>query len=275
MSKDPKSNDYVPVSEWPDAESWTAGFDEYLMPRSYELANQQFMLIFENGMRIMHSFRDAKVLTWKIEESGQSGLIVDSSGTQEYKAFEVRPKVFFIDFYKEKYEENVSLVLNTITGQVICGISGFYDREGKRRTKTTFLNARMENHSNAKSFQPTDALVGKHILYRYTPRDWYEHIYLNRGTFTWHCVAGTEKGLADTEPTKVLELGEDLYMLFWTETVMPVESFIVVDLQQMRSTGRFFCWDLKAKRMVHKVFGSHANILAESTIDKVLASLSN
>lgn len=275
MSKDPKGNDYVPVSEWPDSETWTAGFDEYLMPQSYELANREFLLIFENGLHIVHNFQDSKNLTWNIEESGQSGLVVGSSGTQEYMAFEVRPKVFFVDFYKKEYEENVSLVLNTITGQVICGISGFYDRDGERRTKTTFLNARIDSHGHAKPFPLTDALVGKHILYRYTPRDWYEHIYLNRGTFTWHCVDGTEKGLADTEPTKVLDLGEDLYMLFWSETVMPVESLIVVDLQQMRSTGRFFCWDLKPKRMVHKVFGSHATILAESRIDKVLASLSN
>lgn len=275
MSKDPKGNDYVPISEWPDSETWTAGFDEYLMPQSYELANREFLLIFENGLRIMHNFQDSKILTWNIEESGQSGLVVGSSGTQEYMAFEVRPKVFFVDFYKKEYEENVSLVLNTITGQVICSISGFYDRDGERRTKTTFLNARIDSHGHVKPFPSTDALVGKHILYRYTPRDWYEHIYLNRGTFTWHCVDGTEKGLADTEPTKVLDLGEDLYMLFWSETVMPVESFIVVDLQQMRSTGRFFCWDLKPKRMVHKVFGSHATILAESRIDKVLASLSN
>lgn len=36
-------------------------------------------------------------------------------------------------------------------------------------------------------------------------------------------------------------------MLFWSEIVMPVESFIVVDLEQMRSTGRSFYWDVKAQ----------------------------
>jgi hypothetical protein len=63
-------------------------------------------------------------------------------------------------------------------------------------------------------------------------------------------------------------------MLFWSETVMPVESFIVVDLEQMRSTGRFFCLDVKPKRMVRQVLGSYVIILAESSIDKVVASLS-
>lgn len=270
---DPKSLEYVPVSEWPDTEAWTAGFDEHLMPQSYDLAGQKIKIIFDNGMRIMHNFQNGTTLTWEIEDSDQPHEGPSSSGTQEYKAFEVRSKVFFVDFYKPEYEELVSMVLNTTTGQVICGISGFYDRQGERRTKTTFLNARIDGFDDAKPFPPTDALVGKHILYRYTARDWYEHIYLNRGTFTWHCLDGTEKGLADTEPTKVLELGEKLYMLFWSETVMPVESFIVVDLEQMRSTGRFFCWDVKPKQMVRQVFGSYATILAESSIDKVLASM--
>lgn len=97
--------------------------------------------------------------------------------------------------------------------------------------------------------------------------------YLNRGTFTWHYVDGPEKGLADTELTKVLALGEELYLLFWTETVMPIESVMVVDLKLMRSTGRFFCWDPKAERMVHKVFGYYATIPAESNLESVLASL--
>jgi len=64
-------------------------------------------------------------------------------------------------------------------------------------------------------------------------------------------------------------------MLFWSEIVMPVESFIVVDLAQMRSTGRFrFCWDVMQKRIVRQVFGSHATILTESSIDEVVSSLS-
>lgn len=90
----------------------------------------------------------------------------------------------------------------------------------------------------------------------------------------WHYLDGTEKGLVDTEPTKVLELGRELYMLFWSEIVMPVESFIAADLEQMHSTGRFFCWDVKPKRIVRQVFGSYATILAESSIDEVVASLS-
>lgn len=273
MSKDAYTNDYVPVSEWPNAEAWTDGFDEYLMPQSDELANKTVLLVFEDDARVLHTFHDASFLTWQVREQGQLFKNGATSGTPGYKAFQVRPDIFLIDFYKPEHEEEVTLVLNFATGQAICTISGFYGRIGERRTKTTFLNAHIDSHHNVKPFEQTSALVGKHILYRYTPRDCYEHVYLNRGTFTWHCVDGAEKGLADTEQTKVLALGEELYLLFWTETVMPIESVVVVDLKQMRSTGRFFCWDPKSQRMVHKVFGSYATILAESNLESVLASL--
>ncbi|KUL89371.1 hypothetical protein ZTR_03635 [Talaromyces verruculosus] len=214
MSKDTYINDYVPVSEWPNAEAWTDGFDEYLMPQSDELANKTVLLVFEDEPRVLHTFHDAPSLTWEAREQGQLFKNRATSGTPGYKAFQVRPDVFLIDFYKPEHEEEVTLVLNFATGQAVCTISGFYDR-----------------------------------------------------------IDGAEKGLADTEQTKVLALGEELYLPFWTETVMPIESVVVVDLKQMRSTGRFFCWDPKAQRMVHKEFGSYATLLAESNLESVLASL--
>ncbi|KAF3385860.1 hypothetical protein DPV78_012361 [Talaromyces pinophilus] len=263
MSKDAYTNDYVPVSEWPNAEAWTD-------------ANKTVLLVFEDEARILHTFHDACSLGWEVKEQGQLFKSGATSGTSGYKAFQLWPDIFLIDFYKPEHGEEVTLVLNFATGQAVCTIStisGYYDRIGERRTKTTFLNVHIDSHQNVKPFEQTSALVGKHILYRYTPRDCYEHVYLNRGTFTWHCVDGAEKGLADTEQTKVLALGEELYLLFWTETVMPIESVVVVDLKQMRSTGRFICWDPKAQRMVHKIFGSYATILAESNLESVLASL--
>lgn len=90
---------------------------------------------------------------------------------------------------------------------------------------------------------------------------------------TWHCLGGTEKGLADTERCEMRKLAENLYLLFWTETVMPVESAIVVDLEQMRSTGRFFCWDPRPKSIVRMMFGSYATVLAQTSPAKTLAEL--
>ncbi|KAM0421441.1 hypothetical protein ACHAPT_010795 [Fusarium lateritium] len=261
---------FVPVSEWPTLEEMAAGFQEHLMPATSKLNGRHFEHTFDNDCQISHDFGDAGKLTWEILQGEGKGL----TGEAEYEAYEVRPDIFLIDFYKPTYEEQVTLILDATNGQAVVGVSGFHDVKDDRRTWTKFMNARAHGSNTVKPFPNTEELIGKHILYRYTPRDAYEHIYLNKGTFVWHCLEGTEKGLADAEECKMLKLRDNLYLLFWTETIMPVESIVVIDLEHMRSTGRFYCWDPKPQRALHVRFGSYATVLAKSNPLEALAMAS-
>ncbi|KAK5055084.1 hypothetical protein LTR84_012832 [Exophiala bonariae] len=252
---------FVPISEWPTLEALCDGFDEHLLSPSNKLNGQRFELAFEDGTDIEHHFLDTDTIFWSITK-GTKG--VGLTGEAKYRAFEVRPDVFFVDFHKIDYNEEVSIVMNIKSGQTVVGISGFRDTTGVRRTYTKFSNAYISGLAPSQPYKNTDELIGKHVVYRYTGDDAYEHIYLNQGTFTWHCLSGTEKGLADTEPCKMLKLADQLYLLFWTEKIMPVESVVVVDLKEMRSTGRFFCWDPKPEKLVSTLFGSYATLLADT-----------
>lgn len=262
--------DFVPLSEWPTLEELAKGYSEHLMATSDKLTGLCITLIIDGQLKVSHKFLDATRLVWHVLEGhDQSGL----SSIAEYAAFEVRHGIFFVDFFKPDYDEHVSIVLKPSTGQAAVAISGFRIDKDSKRTWTKLCGAVIEGHDAVEPFPVTDELIGKHIMYRYTPRDVYEHVYLNRGTLTWHCLSGTEKGLADTERCRVLKLDEKLYLLFWTETIMPVESIVVVDLKGLRSTGRFFCWDPKPQQPVRMRFGSYATILAETTPSKTLANL--
>ncbi|KAL3429962.1 molybdenum cofactor biosynthesis protein F [Aspergillus tetrazonus] len=231
---------FIPVSEWPNLEVLAVDYNEHLMAESYKLTGKRLTLVIAGAdpARIAHHFLG--------------------------DAFEVRPDIFFVDFYKPEYQEEVSLVIYLRSGQAIVGLSDFHFKDGQKKTWTRFSDASIDGYSNVAPFVPTADLIGKHILYRYTPRDAYEHIYLNQGTFTWHCLSGTEKGLADTGPCKMLKLDERLYLLFWSEKIMPVEAIVIVDLEHMRSTGRFFCWDPKPAKLVQMSFRSYATVLAET-----------
>jgi hypothetical protein len=149
--------------------------------------------------------------------------------------------------------------------------SSFHLVDEKKRTITTFTDACVEGHDGASGYALTSELIEKHILYRYTEKDAYEHIYHNQGTFTWHCLGGTEQGMADTEPCKMLKLSDELYLLFWSEKIMPVESVVVIDLKAMRSCGRFLCWDPKPQKAVHTIFGSYATLLGDVDVQSFLA----
>ncbi|TPX18770.1 uncharacterized protein E0L32_011519 [Thyridium curvatum] len=71
----------------------------------------------------------------------------------------------------------------------------------------------------------------------------------------------------------VNNIADHLYLLFWTEIIMPVESIVVIELHQMRSTGRFLCWDSKPESIVHVRFGSQATLLSDVDAATELAKL--
>ncbi|GKU11828.1 unnamed protein product [Fusarium langsethiae] len=260
---------FVPVANWPTLEAMATGFREHLMSASGKLQGKTISHTFDNGMKISHEF-STESLKWTILEGQENG----KSGKADYEAFEVRPDVFFIDFLKPGYNEVITMVADLTTGQAITGISGFKDQDDQRRTYTVFMNATECQGKRVQAFPTTDDLIGKHVLYRYSSKDAYEHIYLNKGTFVWHCLGGTERGLADAEECKMLKLRDGLYLLFWTETIMPVESLVVIDLEHMRSTGRFYCWDPQPREAVHVRFGSHATIMAETSPMQTLMQVS-
>jgi len=263
MSQNANTPGFRPGEDWPTIAELAKGYDEYLMPDSDKLSGRKLELIGQNKSHIQYHFVDKNTVTWNILKKGDSNIESGSSTEAKYRALELRENIFFIDFYKTADDEEVTIVLSLITGQAVTAISTFYDRNGAPRTQTTLVDSHLKEFESAKPFPVTEELLGKVVFYRYNARDCYEHSYQNPGTFAWHCLAGVEKGVASSDPCKFLKLDEELYFIYWTETVMPVESIVISDLKNLRSTGRFFCWDPKPRTPLHMVFGSYATVLAD------------
>ncbi|MDR6438543.1 hypothetical protein J2790_003708 [Paenarthrobacter nicotinovorans] len=255
--------DYVPEEEWPPVSTMLDGFGDQTLPASPALASTKIALEAADGTTIEYSFLTASQLTWT------EGT---ASGTADYKAIEARPGIFIIDFVRgqgprggaqgsgqDTNAENVTIILDRSTDAVTTAVSRFVTVDGKVRGTTDFT------HSNAGG-QPTvhqrsSELVGKRIFYRYSDVESYEHIYLNQGTFTWHCVRGGEAGLADTDRCMTWAVTEDLYIFFWTEQVMTVEAVLLIDLREQRSIGRMFGWDNPSAQPVSLPFNSRLSVL--------------
>jgi hypothetical protein len=180
-------------------------------------------------------------------------------------AIEARPDIHLVDFVsgREAHSTNVTIALDLGLGRATVATSSLFDRDSETRARTEFAHATVGD-ATPEPFPASSGLVGKRILYRYSERDHYEHVYLNSGTFTWHCVRGAEQGLADTEQTRTWQVAEDLFLFFWTEAIMPVEAVLLIDLQHMRSVGRMFGWDPTPNQLVHLPFSSQATLLNET-----------
>lgn len=93
--------------------------------------------------------------------------------------------------------------------------------------------------TDAPAHTPTASLVGKRIRYVYGDGGVYEHIYLNESLYTWHCLAGPEAGLADTDACTAYDIRPDAYLFCWREKIIPTVGIVLVVQTdaQYQSTG--------------------------------------
>lgn len=258
MTTDESFQDYVPVDQWPSVSTMIDGFRDQTLPASPALAGTTIVLHGEQDQHFVLAFNDASSLTW----TTGTGSDDDASADATYKAIEARPGIFIIDFVHGAAQQmcDVTVIVDRNIGAATVAVSALHLESSAVKGSTEFTQARIEG-TDAPFHHRSTALVGKRIYYRYSDVEAYEHIYLNAGTFVWHCLRGGEKGLADVDRTLTFEVAEDLYIFFWTEHVMTIESVLLIDLREQRSIGRMFGWDDTTQEPLVLPFNSRLTVL--------------
>lgn len=247
------NQEFVAEDQWPSVSVMLDGFGQQTLPASPALAGTTLKVPGEQtDADSVYVFHDVASLSWSTDQD---------SGTAPYKAIEARSGIFIIDFVRGegRAAENITLVLDQHTGAVTSGVSRLVELAGKIRATTDFSHANV--NGGPARHERTAELVGKRVFYRYSDVETYEHIYLNLGTFTWHCLRGGEAGLADTDRSATWKVAEDLYAFFWTEKVMTVEAVLLIDLREQRSIGRMFGWDSSLDTPLVLPFNSRLSVL--------------
>lgn len=84
---------------------------------------------------------------------------------------------------------------------------------------------------------PTSALLGRRVLWVYSTEHAYEHVYLTPTWYSWHCLAGPERGLADTDENTAYEVRPGIYVFAWREKVIPCASVTIATSQRCVRTA--------------------------------------
>jgi hypothetical protein len=126
----------------------------------------------------------------------------------------------------------------------------------------------MPLRSDVHPHNPTHELIGKRVKYVYSHTESYEHIYLNPNLYTWHCLEGIEKGLADTDRCHYFKIAEALYLFVWREKIVPTLGVVMVDLNAMKTTGKLFGFEGDDfSRLTNVPIGAHAILLNVTRYD--------
>lgn len=264
---------HLRAKNWIDLGVWGKGMNEFKLPSSDELVGKELIFYFNVRSRVMkYVFHDASSLAWEVLEGHDKG----QSSTEKYEAIRVAPNIYFVDFVKKTLPNvsvSMALDLNTRKATVLIATvpdrekvnQDFIDRLGKgidlSTMKVDILHANINPSSPDEPVVPhkrTADLIGKRIKYAYSSQHVYEHIYLNDRFYTWHCLVGAEKGLADTEICDYFEIAQDVYLFTWREKIMPTFGVVLINFKEKKSNGKTFGLDVSSGKIINFTMGSHA-----------------
>lgn len=226
------------------------GFSENVLPDTDQLKGKDIDIFFEDGSTIKYIFHDKHSLTWKSSDGG---------GDEDYRATCSRRNIFLVDFIKKDLATSVSIVLdfeNDIATELTGSLPGETQAREDKLTRMerglfqTAVDVNFKHGSINTKFttdtprhEPTSELVGKRVRYVYSENDTYEHIYLTENLYTWHCLTGIEKGMADTDLCHYYKIAENLYWFVWREKLVPTLGVVMVNLEEMKTTGKIFGYE--------------------------------
>jgi MoaF C-terminal domain/MoaF N-terminal domain len=232
------------------------GFSENVLPDTGDLTGKSLKFFYEDGQVVNYEFLDEKFLTWEVVGKGKKTIIQKES----YRATCPRKNIYFVDYIKKgSRATSVSLIVD-LKRKIATSLSGTLPTETQARSdklkrvevgKTeTAVEAEFKSASLDKKFttktprhKPSKELIGKRVEYVYSRNDTYEHVYLNEDHYTWHCLAGIETGMADTDLCHYFKIAKNLFFFVWREKLVPTLGVIVINLEEMKTTGKIFGYE--------------------------------
>ncbi|WP_312179725.1 molybdenum cofactor biosynthesis F family protein [Arthrobacter sp.] len=254
------------TSTWLPLDGLAPGFDANKAPLTGALAGRRINLTMADGTRIAHKF-GTETVAWSFQPPGHAV----QEGEDPYEAFEVAPGLFYAQFqHVSSPKEAVSLFLDLDSGRALSVISTIgtaspaHTAVGQQFIAGTIDGAEVDGSEPA----PSAALVGGRVLWEYSTEHAYEHLYLSPHWYTWQCLSGPERGLADTDQQTTYELRPGIFVFAWREKVVPCAAVTVADHRDaaaLRSHGSLFGLHQDGSQPVHFTFGAHGRLLSRTS----------
>lgn len=214
--------DLADTANWLPLNGLEPGFDANKAEPSTALADREVVVTDDRGTRITHRF-GAGTVGWDYVP-GATDPLPAATGKDHYEAFDVAEGLVYAQFHHtHEPAEAVSLFLDFTTGHTLSVITTIAGPEpGRTRVRQAFVPGHLDGTPvSGPAPAPTTALIGRRALWVYSEEHAYEHVYLSPQWYTWQCLAGPERGLADTDENTVYQLRPGIYVFTWREKVIP------------------------------------------------------
>lgn len=218
-------------------EDYAADMAYHRLPATDILVDQKMKLTLDSGVVFDLDFIKSNAVKW------QSGPEIE---TDWCEVIEVAPDTYYIDMtFAHTPKECRTFFVNTQTRRVLSIHTIMREGDvGKEPRAVQNFTTGMLGDPNIPPTgmkpAPTRDLIGLRALYTYNENQCFEHIYVNKKRYVWHCVVGPLKGESDAELHTVYKFDINQYILTWCETGLPVSTVFFHNWDQMKETGKFF-----------------------------------
>lgn len=257
--------DLTNTSTWLPLDGLAPGFDANKAEPTTDLVGRE-ITVTDGRTRIVHRFGQ-KTVRWEYYP-GEGDPNEESTGEDPYEAIAVDTGLYYAQFQDSSLPTKaVSLFIDLSNGRTLTVIQNIHERgEDHTAVSQLFLPGTVEGSPiSGDAPAPTIELIGRRVVWDYSPIHSYEHVYLSPQWYTWQCLAGPEKGLADTDQNTVYELRPGIYVFAWREKVIPCGSVTVADhrdARSLRSHGVLFGLDETGQTPTHFTFGAYGRLLS-------------
>ncbi|PKV95140.1 molybdenum cofactor biosynthesis protein F [Amycolatopsis echigonensis] len=243
------------TSTWLPLDGLAPGFDANKATTVDDLDDQSFTVDCADGGTFSISFAHGRA-SW--DEDG-------TTGETAAETFLVDAGLFYVQFHPGA-ETAFSLLLDVRQGRALVITSTIGD--GLPRVTQRFRPAAIQGReAHGEEIAPSTALIGRRVQWVYSEEHAYEHVYLTPHWYTWQCLSGPERGLADTDENSVYQIRPGIYVFAWREKVIPCASVTVADhrnVRELRSHGSLFGLGEDGTTPTHFTFGAYGRLLSNT-----------
>ncbi|MEU4806559.1 molybdenum cofactor biosynthesis F family protein [Actinosynnema sp. NPDC023587] len=242
------------TSTWLPLDGLAPGFDENKAATVGDLHGREIALDGPDGPLLTARFAGTRI-EW-------------DRGVDDCETFLVDEGLYYTQFHPaDRPREAVSLFLDLRDGRALV-VTTTINETGTPRVTQRFQPATIRDAEvTGTEPAPTRSLIGRRAMWIYSAEHAYEHVYLSPHWYTWQCLAGPEKGLADTDENSAYQLRPGIFVFTWREKVIPCASVTVADhrdVHRLRSHGVLFGLDETGAGSTHFTFGAHGRLLSNT-----------
>ncbi|MFE4197667.1 MoaF C-terminal domain-containing protein [Paenarthrobacter sp. NPDC056912] len=245
------------TSNWLPLDGLAPGFDANKAATVHDLAGHQFSVRSDGGP-----------MTFNFDDEEVHWAAAGHAGTSAYEAFAVADELYYAQWQCPLEPDlAISLVVDLSNGRALyIGASLGAASRSSLAVRHEFRPGTLEGFTvRGQAITESTALIGRRVEWVYSDSHAYEHIYLSPTWYTWQCLAGPERGLADTDSNTVYQVRPGIFVFTWREKVIPCGSVTVADhrdVRAIRSHGSLFGWNEAGTEPVHFTFGAHGRLIS-------------